>query len=386
MRFHATASLTVPEPEAMLEALVSDVSARGLAPASQSADRVLFRFEVGAIGIAAEGEALAFTAQARAEVALHRLKQLVIERLDEVAPGEALRLRWSDDADRPQEALPAFFHRMTLAGRREILPGLWRLTFTVEDMPRLGSDGIHVKLLLPPQGSKTPRSETPQWPRLAANGALVLPEGDAALTLRYYTIRTLRPEAGEIDIDVVRHAGGSFADWAKTAPLGAVIGLLGPSGGQDLPLSAPATSEVSSEGASRTGLLLIGDATAAPAIARMIEARAGTPPAPEAAAPGGHVILGLGDDALARSYLDEVAVAVLGLTVHGLAAGRFDAEAEALARELTAAAPPAFAWFAGERDTAQRLRGLFRQQFGLGKGEQMAIAYWTRGKAAADRA
>lgn len=381
MRFHATASLTVSEPEAMLEALVSDVSARGLAPASHSADRVLFRFQVGDIGVAAEGQALAFTAQARAEVALHRLKQLVIERLDEVAPGEALRLRWSDDADRPQEALPAFFHRMTLTGRREILPGLWRLTFTVEDMPRLGSDGIHVKLLLPPPGSKTP-----QWPHLAANGALVLPEGDAALTLRYYTIRTLRPEAGEVDIDVVRHAGGSFADWAETAPLGAVIGLLGPSGGQDLPLSAPPTSEVSSGGTSRTGLLLIGDATAAPAIARMIEARADTPPAPEAKVPGGHVILGLGDDALARSYLDEAAVAALGLTVHGLAAGRFDAEAEALARELTAAAPPAFAWFAGERDTAQRLRGLFRQQFGLGKGEQMAIAYWTRGKAAADRA
>ncbi|MEH0070932.1 siderophore-interacting protein [Pannonibacter sp. Pt2-lr] len=172
-----------------------------------------------------------------------------------------------------------------------------------------------MKLLLPPEG------RAPVWPKLAANGALILPEGPDGLHMRYYTLKETRKQAGEIDIDVVRHAGGAVSDWAEACREGDVIGLLGPSGFQHPPLAGP--------------LLLAADGTGAPAVARMIEAlaadmdREGTP-----VSGGGHVILGLGTDEEALAYLPAVEAARLGLTVHGLAPERFDADLEQTIRTV----------------------------------------------------
>ena len=40
---------------------------------------------------------------------------------------------------------------------------------------------------------------------------------------------------------------------------------------------------------------------------------------------------------------------------------------------------PDAAWCAGEFDTAQAARALFRRRWNLGKARQMSIAYWRRG-------
>jgi NADPH-dependent ferric siderophore reductase len=46
---------------------------------------------------------------------------------------------------------------------------------------------------------------------------------------RNYTVRRHRPEAGEIDVDVVLHdQPGPASRWAAEAPLGSDVGYAGP--------------------------------------------------------------------------------------------------------------------------------------------------------------
>ncbi len=76
---------------------------------------------------------------------------------------------------------------------------------------------------------------------------------------RNYTVRRHRPEAGEIDVDVVLHEPpGPASRWAADVPLGAVVGYAGPR----------------VDYAPRDGidwLLLCSDETALPAIAAILE-------------------------------------------------------------------------------------------------------------------
>ncbi|WP_094462672.1 siderophore-interacting protein [Pannonibacter phragmitetus] len=363
----AFTTLPSSAPAALLETLVSEMLRNGMDITRPSPEEVVLNLDPNTLGLTVhEGEGLRITVQANGLVPLHRLKQWLMEHLEELQPGTTAALRWSDDDPRDGEVAPPYFHELTVLKKVALSPVLLRLTFKVERMERFGSDGIHVKLLLPPEG------RTPVWPRLAANGALILPEGPDGLHMRYYTIKDTRKQAGEIDIDVVRHAGGAVSDWAEACREGDVIGLLGPSGFQHPPLAGP--------------LLLAADGTGAPAVARMIEAlaadmdREGTP-----VSGGGHVVLGLGTDEEALAYLAGTDVSRLGLTVHGLAPEAFDADLELAIRTVFAGTKPAFAWFAGEQQTAQRLRPLFRKDFGLGKGSQYAIAYWTKGKTGMER-
>lgn len=357
-----SASVLLPGsgPAPLLEMLVAEMNRHSMDVSRLSPVEALLNLDGNFVRLKIrDGEGLLVTIEAEGVVPLHRIKQWLLEHLEELLPGRTNGLRWSDDLERTGEIPPPYFHELTVLRKRALSPLLLRLTFRVDGMDRLGRDGIHVKLLLPPEGRK------PVWPTLALNGGLNLPDGEDALCLRYYTLRAVRPEASEIDIDIVRHRGGVVSDWAETCGPGAVTGLLGPSGFQHPPLAGP--------------LLIAADSTAAPAAARIIEAlaedaaRSGT-----AVSGGGHVFLGLGTDEEAFAYLDGLDLSALGLSIHGLAPETFDAEIEPAIRAAFDQAPPAFAWFAGEQQTAQSLRALFRKSFGLGKGSQYAIAYWTR--------
>lgn len=363
----ATTTLATGAPEALLETLVAEMLRHDMNVSRTSPAEAVLNLDPNTVSLSARpGEGLQIVVEAKGLVALHRLKQWLMEHLEELQPGTTAALRWSDDAARDEEVTPPYFHELTVLRKTELGRLFLRLTFSVEGMDRFGGDGIHVRLLLPPKG------RAPVWPKLASNGALILPEGEDELHMRYYTIKETRHGAAEIDIDIVRHDGGAVSDWAEACAPGDIIGLAGPSGFQHPPLQGP--------------LLIAADGTAAPAVARMIEAlaadmeREGTP-----VSGGGHVILGLGTDEEALAYLPAAEVARLGLTVHGLAPEAFDAGIEQAIRTAFAQSQPAFAWFAGEQQTAQRLRPLFRKDFCLGKGDQYAIAYWTKGKNGMER-
>lgn len=80
---------------------------------------------------------------------------------------------------------------------------------------------------------------------------------------RYYTVRSWAPSAGpghpaELVLDVVVHEHGLVTEWAQGDCVGDVVGISAPRGSFELP-----------EGAS--WLLLVGDLTALPAVARISE-------------------------------------------------------------------------------------------------------------------
>jgi NADPH-dependent ferric siderophore reductase len=363
----ATTTLVSGAPDALLETLVAEMLRHDMNVTRTSPAEAVLHLDPNTVSLTARpAEGLQIVVEAKGLISLHRLKQWLMEHLEELQPGTTAALRWSDDGERSEEVPPPYFHELTVLRKAELGRLFLRLTFKVDGMERFGGDGIHVRLLLPPKG------RAPVWPRLGSNGALILPEGEDELHMRYYTIKETRRETAEIDIDIVRHEGGAVSDWAEACEPGGIIGLAGPSGFQHPPLQGP--------------LLIAADGTAAPAAARMIEAlaadmdREGAP-----VSGGGHVILGLGTDEEALAYLPAAEVARLGLTVHGLAPESFDADLEQTIRTVFAGTKPAFAWFAGEQQTAQHLRPLFRKEFSLGKGVQYAIAYWTKGKTGMER-
>ena len=112
--------------------------------------------------------------------------------------------------------------------------------------------------------------------------------------------------------------------------------------------------------------LLGADLTALPSLARLI------PTLPDTAT--GDVVVDVSDDFPVENYLQGSR-----LSIHRVNQVKGN---EAVLHEFFRVAElrkPDFAWFAGEFDTAQDLRNYFKKKLGLGKGNQLSVAYWRRG-------
>jgi NADPH-dependent ferric siderophore reductase len=94
--------------------------------------------------------------------------------------------------------------------------------------------------------------------RPAQDVELLLREATGRRVKRRYTIRTARPEAGDLDLDVLLHGDGPGSRWGATARAGDEIEFQGPRGKLEL-RTAP-------------WHLLVGDESALPAIAAIAEA------------------------------------------------------------------------------------------------------------------
>ncbi len=172
------------------------------------------------------------------------------------------------------------FFGVTVAEVHDLTPSMRRVTFagaSLTDWADTGWDQ-RIKLVLPaPDGGY---AHLPQGGDQWYRQWLALPD-EQRPPIRTYTTRRVRSSDGEslVDIDMVRHVSdggplGPAARWLETARPGTRAVLLGPSRswleGQDddVPLRGgidfvpPARTEQ---------LLLVGDETAAPAIARILE-------------------------------------------------------------------------------------------------------------------
>ena len=314
-----------------------DIEVEAIDPA-----QIRFRHEGNTVRIHHDGSELTVEIVALSASALYFLKEAAALLLAEIDPGAAETLRWSDQQTAVER--PANFSELTLLRRCEVFPGMIRLTLATDDPGKLGTEGLHLKLMLPAD-----RTRPAVWPSVAANGVTSWPKGSDRLHVRYYTVRALRPEAAEIDIDVVRHDGGIISDWALGASPGERIGVMGPLGD---PLPAV-----------RDGLLLAGDETALPALARMAEALGETA--------SGHLVAALPEGIDPGCYLPATSLAI---TV--LPSRQFRAGIEPAVRDIGSKNRLRHAWFAGEHANAQALRRLFRDEFGLNREQQLSAAYW----------
>lgn len=213
-------------------------------------------------------------------------------------------------------------------------PGFLRLRLEGDDLGRFAdAASIHVRLLIPPAG------RPPAWPRVAASGRMVWPEGGAAPHRALYTVAA-HGRTGRlpwIELDIFRHAHSPTCLWAESRPVGRTVGLLGP-GGHGCPDAAR--------------IWFFGDEAALPAIARMLAVAPGEAQAMLRTAPADFLI----DDPRARRCNDLVAA----LRGHP---------------ELQAPVAGGHVWFAGRVEAARAARAHLLAR-GWRKQDISCAAYW----------
>ncbi|KWT69105.1 iron-chelator utilization protein [Hyphomicrobium sulfonivorans] len=119
-----------------------------------------------------------------------------------------------------------WFWEMSVRKWTDLTPTMRRITLTGNDVAALGAHGLHARILFP-------ETDNPEWPNISADGRPVWATGQRRMAMRAYTLRHIRPEKGEgeVDIDFLLHNGdGVAAAWARDVRVGDLLGVVGPVG------------------------------------------------------------------------------------------------------------------------------------------------------------
>lgn len=295
-------------------------------------------------------ESLDLLAEAGDGSLLHEMQLDLAEHLAEF--GGPAMLDWQGAAPRTQ---PPNFRLMTVERVTELTPRMRRLRLAGPELLRFDSStALHCKLMFPPAQGQV------SWPRLDPRGRYI--PGHARI--RKYTIRALDVAAGWMDIDfVIHHPAGPGSDWAAQARAGDRLGLIGPGGGGIRPAGAHPDAP----------LLLLGDETALPAIARALEAM---PPGQPATA-----FIEIADNAERQQVSLPPDASLTWLPRDGRPYG------QALVQALQDSAPDAetLVWAGCEFSAFRAMRNHLRGPLHHPRDRHLITAYWRHGVAAPDR-
>lgn len=228
-----------------------------------------------------------------------------------------------------------------------ITPRMVRVTLHGEELAGFPGDGPdrRIKMFFP-----LPGQERPAVPRATSGGPL-WPPGEARPAIRTYTVRRYDAHAGELDVDFVLHGEhGPAAAWARDARPGAWVGVSEPGGRYEPDPTADHH-------------LVIGDETALPAVATVLDALPGDVPA--------RAFLEVADAGEEQELPGRAVVT----WVHrdGRPAG------EPLAEAVRAADLPGGrgqAWLSGESACVRDLRRHLLEERGLDRRAVYATGYW----------
>ncbi|MFG3511725.1 siderophore-interacting protein [Streptomyces bobili] len=252
---------------------------------------------------------------------------------------------------------PFRFFSLHVVRTRRLGPSLVRVSFAGEDLRHFFSDGYDqsLSLFLPHPGQDAPALPVELgegwW-----QGWRELPD-DVRAVMRSYTLRELRRDPDEVDIDFVLHTpAGPASAWADRARAGDRVFLLGPAVADNraIRFRPPQDTDL---------VLLWGDETALPAIASILEAL-----------PAGQRV---------RAWLEvrdphhaQELVTAADAEITWLADG---ASLDALrGAELPPAERP-YAWIAGESGSMKALRRHFVRERGIDRRRVTFVGYWRRG-------
>lgn len=301
---------------------------------------------------------------------------------------------------------PAFRpFRVRVAGVARISGHFTRVTFVGDELHTFGTLGldqrINLVFPLPGIGFGDCGWDDPQpMPDGHWYGKWRALPNESRNPLRVYTVRAIRPRDRELDVDFVVHGDGPAARWLAAAAVGDELIVIGPDA---LSVNAHLGSDWH-PGAARN-LLLVGDATAAPAIASILESL----PAGRVA----HAMIEIPDDAdrfairhsanatvhwlvrndadpgsrLLPAVRDWVAERpdVVGST---LAAPGQTVEESTDPEEVLWDVPEApegaslYAWIAGEAGAITSIRRFLVRDVGLDRGQVAFMGYWRNGRTA----
>lgn len=166
---------------------------------------------------------------------------------------------------RPRTMKPIALRELEVLRVTDVTPGMRRVTLTGEQLgPCRTPEGVEQQAFVSTGFDDDvrlffcyPGENEPVLPTIKATGGLSFPR-DREILARAYTVRRFDTEAGEVDVDFVTHGIGVASTWAHRATPGQRLHVAGPSVCAGLP-----------EGAD--WLLVVGDDTALPAIARLLE-------------------------------------------------------------------------------------------------------------------
>ena len=338
------------DPAALVRRLTERLRATGVAVTGEAGAR-LVRHPSGTARIEARDGGLLIEAEAEDLASLALLKGSLAFQLRDLA-AEGPGLAWTGDGC--DGRLPQF-RPMRCVGTAIVSPRMRRVTLQGEDMARFASGGLHVRLLIPPKG------RAPVWPHAAPSALPVWPSGEDRLTLRTYTIRRIDAAAGLVDIDIALHdapgAPSAGSRFALSAEPGSAVGLMGPGGGTVLPAAWS---------------LLVGDETALPAIARILETLPATA--------RGVALIEVADAGEVQRLVAPPDLEVRWFLRNGRGAGSGGLLEAALAGIDWPDHDDVFAWAGTEFAAFKALRRHFRKDRGLARDRHLACAHWRRGR------
>lgn len=287
-----------------------------------------------------------------------------------------------------------------LAARTALSPALTRITFAgpdIRDMRTLAPDQ-RIKIFFPGADGRPSALPRQDWYQVYRGV-----EPARRPPMRTYTIRHLRAEAGEVDVDFVLHGpSGPASRWAMSAGPGAAVQIAAPNrafAGDPKGYEWRPPADVAH-------VLLIADETALPAAAGILEelARRPRPPATQAflevphsadrldlpSWPGLRLTWlpreGAGvEGALMLKAAGEALIPV-GRAANDAALAAIDLDREIL-WELAAPADGGFyGWVAGESEAVLAIRRLLIKERGIDRRAMNLMGYWRRGRALDDAA
>lgn len=162
----------------------------------------------------------------------------------------------SDDATAKLRSLrkePSAFRRVAVRSTEMLSKRMRRVVLGGDELSgfAIESPASSVRLLLPPPGHD--EIVMPTW----SGNQFDLPDGSRA-PIRTFTPRSFNAERLELTLDMVLHASGLAADWARAALVGAEVAISGPGRSEDLDETAES-------------FLIAGDESAIPAIGQLLE-------------------------------------------------------------------------------------------------------------------
>ena len=284
---------------------------------------------------------------------------------------------------------------------QRLSPSFLRVTFTGPDLDLFASNGLdqRIKVLLPLPGRGLVDVPTgPDW-----YGEWRALPAERQVPIRTYTVRAVRTDPVEVDVDFVLHgATGPASAWAERATVGDEVVLVGP----NAVFEGPTGGFEWHPPADASCLLIAGDETAVPAICAIVEslpegtrahALMEVPTSGDAlnlAAPAGVQVTWLPRQSetgttAARGLLLTRAVmaAVTELAADLTPAPEPDLDDVDIETGILWEVPPeplgasgAYAWLAGEAGVVKGLRRHLVQEVGLPRTSVAFMGYWREGR------
>lgn len=251
----------------------------------------------------------------------------------------------------PVRREPPRFRQLSVQRTEELGPRLLRVTVGGGELSgfELPDPAGSVRLLLPDPGARS--LTTPRW-----DGNEFRRDDGSRPVLRTVTPRHHRPDEAELDVDVVLHGPTPLATWARSATRGTPVALSGPGRGYAIDPRAG-------------DLLLVGDESALPAIAQIMEAVPESVPlrvVVEVGEPSGQVPLP--DRSHTEvTWLDQPATGPPGGAMVDLV-------------EATDISDQTWVWVAGEAAAVQAIRRDLLGERSIPRSRAVIRGYWKHGR------